>query len=58
MEEYRRVLESPTADESEREEVLARCANLLRKMGRSEELEQLRQTYCGENAVLRVASHK
>lgn len=43
VEEYRRVLESPSADESERQEVLTRCGNLLRKMGRNSELDQLRE---------------
>ncbi|CAB1111613.1 unnamed protein product [Ectocarpus sp. CCAP 1310/34] len=45
VEEYRRVLESPSADvnDSEREEVLTRCGNLLRKMGRGDEIDQLHQ---------------
>lgn len=43
VEEYRRVLESPSADESERKYVLTRCGNLLRKMGRGNEVDQLQQ---------------
>ncbi|CAN0445624.1 unnamed protein product, partial [Ectocarpus sp. 8 AP-2014] len=45
LEEYRRVLESPSADvnDSEREEVLMRCGDLLRKMGRGDEIDQLHQ---------------
>lgn len=45
IEEYRRVLESPAADvdDSEREEVLARCGTLLRKMGRGDELDLLQK---------------
>ncbi|CAN0225260.1 unnamed protein product [Ectocarpus sp. 6 AP-2014] len=45
VEEYRRVLESPSTDvnDSEREEVLMRCGNLLRKMGRGDEIDQLHQ---------------
>ncbi|CAM9120966.1 unnamed protein product [Ectocarpus sp. 4 AP-2014] len=45
VEEYRRVLESPSADvnDYEREEVLTRCGNLLRKMGRGDEIDQLHQ---------------
>lgn len=45
VEEYRRVLESPVeeVDDYERQEVLTRCGNLLRKMGRGDELDQLQQ---------------
>lgn len=39
------MLESPAADmgDSEREEVLARCRDLLRKMGRGDELNLLQE---------------
>lgn len=39
------MLESPSADvnDSEREELLMRCGNLLRKMGRGDEIDQLHQ---------------
>lgn len=45
IEEYRRVLESPAPDvgDSERQEVLARCGTLLRKMGRGDELDLLQK---------------
>lgn len=39
------MLKSPSADvnDSEREEVLMRCGNLLRKMGRGDEIDQLHE---------------
>lgn len=46
MQEYQRVLESPSIEDSEKQEVLVRCANLLRKMGRSEEINQLQKAAC------------
>lgn len=38
------MLESPSAAESERQEVFTRCGNLLRKIGRGDELDQLRES--------------
>ncbi|CAM9290829.1 unnamed protein product, partial [Sphacelaria rigidula] len=46
VQEYQRVLESPSIEDSEKQEVLVRCANLLRKMGRSEEINQLQKAAC------------
>lgn len=50
IEEYHHVLESPSTEASERQEVLARCGTLLRKMGRAEEMEQLREA-CWQGMV-------
>eukprot|EP00752_Nemacystus_decipiens_P018595 g16673.t1 len=45
LEEYRQILEfpDPDVDDVERQEVLARCGTLLRKMGRGDELDLLRK---------------
>lgn len=52
MQEYQRVLESPSTEDAEKQEVLVRCANLLRKMGRTDEINQLQKAVC----VARAAS--
>ncbi|CAM9230645.1 unnamed protein product [Discosporangium mesarthrocarpum] len=41
VEEYRQVFLSPSVEEDERKEALSRCSNLLHKMGRWDEAEEL-----------------
>lgn len=45
VEEYRRVLDSPSAEHAEKQEVLVRCEHLLRKIGRSGEADQFREAH-------------
>lgn len=44
VDEYRKVMESPEADDSERQEVFLKCGALLGRLGRSDDMSKLQET--------------